>query len=108
MITSTKSSWRPVASSVPQGSILHLILFDIFINDVDDGAECTLSKVADDTKLGGEADMPESCIAILTDLDRLEEPHRIHQGEVKSPPPGEEQTHAPVHAGGPPSWKAAL
>ena len=39
---------------------------------MNDGAECTLSKFADDTRLGGVADMPEDCAAIQSDLDRLE------------------------------------
>lgn len=45
------------------------ILFNIFINDLDDGAKRTRSKFADDTKLGG---MAEACAAIQRDLERLE------------------------------------
>lgn len=55
-----------------QGLIVGEILFNIFIKLGDGRAERTLSKCANDPKLGGVACLPEGCAAIQRVLKRLE------------------------------------
>ena len=53
-------------------SVLGPVLFAIFSSDLDEGVECAVSKLADETKRGEVADTLEGCAATQQDLDRLE------------------------------------
>lgn len=99
MFSGTKSSWRPEISKMDRSSIW----FNIFLNDLGEGPECT--------KVGGVVDMPESCAAIQRDLDRLEKLAELlgtsfcsTRGSAESQT-SKKRTHTPVHTGGQPAEK---
>ena len=65
------SEWLPVTSGVPQGSVLGPILFIIYINDLEAGVISSISKFADDTKVGGKALTTKDCEILQQDLNKI-------------------------------------
>lgn len=92
MVKGLKPSQQLVVGCICQGLILGPILFNVFFNNMDNGAECTFSRFVDDTKLGGVTYMLESSTAIQKDLSRLEiqDGEMVQERQMHHPAPGTE------------------
>ena len=71
VINGKESAWHKVHSGVPQGSVLGPILFIIYINDIDEGVTCKISKFADDTKITSKVTSVSQWRELQCDLDKL-------------------------------------
>ena len=71
VLNGKKSSWENVKSGVPQGSVLGPLLFLIYINDLDRGLDCKVSKFADDTKIACSVRNIDGCIKVQQNIDKL-------------------------------------
>ena len=74
MVDGVASQWAPVTSGDPQGSILGLMLFTIFIGDLPNASErkVTTALYADDTKIFNCIGSDEDRIALQTTLSNME------------------------------------
>ena len=71
VINGKSSNWTNVTSGVPQGSVLGPILFLVYINDIDEGLTCIISKFADDTKIANTVLSNDQAEEMQTNLDKL-------------------------------------
>ena len=73
VIRGNKSSWLPVTSGVPQGSVLGPLLFLIYINDLEDNINSKVLKFADDTKIFRCIETPADSDELQQDLNKIAE-----------------------------------
>ena len=72
VVRGTYSSWSPVRSGVPQGTILGPILFLIYVNDISSNIPSSHKMYADDTKVYRElSNLETDTRALQSDIDRL-------------------------------------
>ena len=64
--------WSPVISGVPQGSILGLIMFLIYVNDIPTIVTSTAKLFAHDAKIYRQINKVEDSIALQSDLTTLD------------------------------------
>ena len=74
VVDGVASQWAPVASGIPHGSILGLMLFTIFIGDLPNASQgkVTTALYADDTKIFNCVGSDEDWIALQTTLSNME------------------------------------
>lgn len=78
-------------------------MFNIFIDDLNEGIKCTFSSSAENTMMGGNVELLEDRRGLQRDLVRMVQwgqgqRHNVHQGQALGPALGTQQAHAVLKA----------
>ena len=73
VVNGAQSSWLPVLSGVPQGTILHPLLFLIYINDIVLGIDSEIHLFADDCILYRQIRNSCHSASLQSDINKLHE-----------------------------------
>ena len=73
-VNGTSSTWRPVTSGIPQGSVMGPIMFVLYINDLPDCLknDSELYLYADDTKIFRKIKCEEDCQKLQEDIECMQ------------------------------------
>ena len=69
VLNGRESSWAPVKSGVPQGSVLGPLLFVLYVNDLPDVVQCSVQMFADDTKIYRPVRNPSDAEHLQADIN---------------------------------------
>ena len=72
-VDGVESTWKPVDSGVPQGTVLGGTLFTVYVEDVDDGVVAFVRKFADDTKGANVVEDESDAEQMQRDIDAMVE-----------------------------------
>jgi len=84
VINGAQSSWLPVISGVPQGSVLGPLLFLLYINDITKDILSDIRLFAADCILYRVIRTQSDCITLQADIDRLHSWATIWQMQFNS------------------------
>ena len=73
VVEGAESGWEDVKSSVPQGTVLGGVLFNLYVNDIDVGIESFVRKFANDTKMARIVEEDDDALALQRDIDGMME-----------------------------------
>ena len=72
VLNGIESSWLPIESGVPQGSVLGPLLFLVYINDLTEGISSNMRLFADDSSLFIKVrDIEETQTQLMDDLEKI-------------------------------------